>query len=245
MPEAVKVFNESESFISVEKVLTILLETYRQDFSKYAGRADRRCLDEVLISAAKNVGKQTKYVNLARDFSIPTVKNAYYLLLSAKVINKVESCNPSGLPLGSNVSAKIFKTIFLDIGLMNKACELNLKREILDNDLLSIYQGALAEQFVGQEMLASGIKQLYYWSRNAKNSTAEVDYLFSKENLIVPIEVKSGPAGKLKSMHIILNNYPNLKEGVVLSTAKYNSLPEQKLRFVPVYYVNRLLNSRI
>lgn len=245
MPEAVKIFIDTESFIPVEKIHGNLLDTFRQDFSKYAGRADKRCLDEVLISTAKNVSKQTKYVNLASNFSIPTIKNAYNLLLNAKVINKVESCNPSGLPLGSNASTKIFKTIFLDIGLMNKACELNLTRTILDNDLLGIYQGALAEQFVGQEMLSAGIKQLFYWTRNAKNSTAEVDYLVAIENLILPIEVKSGPAGKLKSMHLILKSYPKIKEGVVLSTARYSALPDQKLKFVPIYFVGNLINSRI
>ncbi len=245
MPEAVKVFKETESFIPVNRVHTVLLETYRQDFSKYAGRSNRRCLDEVLISSAKNVGKQTKYVNMAKDFSIPTIKNAYNLLLNAKVINKVESCNPSGLPLGSDVSAKIFKTIFLDIGLMNKVCELSLNIENLENDLLSLYKGALAEQFVGQEMLSAGFKQLFYWNRNAKNSTAEVDYLYSKENSIVPIEVKSGPSGKLKSMHMILKNYTNIKEGIVFSTAKYADLPDQKLKFIPIYYVNRLLNGKL
>lgn len=244
MPEAVKVYLGTGSFIAVESVHKNLMDTYRQDFSKYAGRADKRCLDEVLISSAKNVGKQTKYVNLAKDFSIPTIKNAYNLLLKANIINKVESADPSGLPLGSNVSTKIFKTIFLDIGLMNRVCELNLTPVKLKNDLLSLYRGALAEQFVGQEMLSAGSSQLFYWTRNARNSSAEVDYLFSRENSVIPIEVKSGPSGKLKSMHMILKNYKNIQEGFVLSTAKYSTLPEQKIKFIPLYYTSRIMKEK-
>lgn len=235
MPECVRTFVETESFIEVQKIQNNLLEAFKQDFSKYSGRADKRCLLEVLISIAKNVGKQTKYTSLTDNFSIPTIKNAYDLLQNAKVITHVFNSDPSGLPLGVSNGKKSFKAIFLDIGLMNRATDLNINIEIINMDLLSIYEGALAEQFVGQELLANGNSALYFWTRNSKNSTAEIDYLISQNNKIIPIEVKSGPAGKLKSMHLILQAYNKIENGIVLSTQNYAELKDQKLKFIPIY----------
>lgn len=243
MPEAVKVFLKTESYIDVFDIQKSLLETYIQDFSKYAGRANKQCLEEVLLSTAKNVGKQTLYAKLAEGFSNSTIKNAYNLLESAKVISKVPAVDPSGLPLGATASAKRFKTIFLDIGLMNIACGLQNTTKILNDDLLNIYEGALAEQFVGQEILSANMSSLYYWSRNSRNSSAEVDYVISKKEKVIPIEVKSGHSGRLKSMHQLLGKYDNIENGYVLSLSGYSELPEQKLVFFPIYFAAKLFGS--
>jgi len=88
--------------------------------------------------------------------------------------------------------------------------------------------------------VSSGISEIYYWARNKKSSTAEVDYLIQKEGEILPIEVKSGVSGKLKSLHLLLKNYPNIYAGYVLSERPYAQLPEQKLIFYPLY---RLLST--
>ncbi|MBU0473583.1 MAG: AAA family ATPase [Bacteroidetes bacterium] len=239
MPEAVNTYIKTNSFIDVIKIQKNLLNTYVQDFSKYAGKSDKNCLLEVLFSTAKNVGNQTQYSKLADGFSNQTIKNAYNLLLSAKIISKIQSIDPSGTPLGASAKNKKFKTIFIDIGLMNVACELNQSNELLNYNIMNIYKGALAEQFVGQEFISSNIDSLYYWARESKSSTAEVDYVFSKNGKIFPIEVKSGPSGRLKSMHLLLEKYNNIKLGYVLSTAEYSILAEQKLIFLPIYFANR------
>ncbi len=245
MPEAVKTFTNTKSFIDVFEIQRSLLETYVQDFSKYAGKSNKQCLKEILFSTAKNVGNQTQYSKLAEGFSNSTIKNAYNLLHTANIITKVPSINPSGVPLGATASAKKFKTIFLDIGLMNTACELQYSSNILNEDLMSIYKGALAEQFVGQEILSADISPLYYWSRASKSSSAEVDYVISKKGDIIPIEVKSGASGKLKSMHLLLEKYKNIKKGYVLSLAEYSELPEQKLLFMPIYFAHRLVELQV
>ncbi len=81
---------------------------------------------------------------------------------------------------------------------------------------------SLAEQFIGQELLA-GIQphispQLFYWSREEKNSNAEIDYIFQHKNNIYPIEVKSGKTGTLKSLQLYLikkSNHPNLSDDML------------------------------
>jgi len=105
-------------------------------------------------------------------------------------------------------------------------------------DLAVVYKGALAEQFVGQELLAAGGSEnfkLFYWSRAKKSSSAEVDYLLVKNGKIFPIEVKSGPAGRLKSLHIFLKEYHNVTNGYVMSPVVFEKTNIDKLIFMPVY----------
>lgn len=241
MPESVKAFIDTNSFVDVFKVQKDLLDTFIQDFSKYAGKSNKECLTDVLFYSAKNVGQQTQYSKLASGFSNTTIKNAYQLLESAKIITKIPSVDPSGTPLGGSASAKKFKTIFLDVGLMNSACDLHEKEDFLNTNIMNIYKGALAEQLVGQELLSTNLSPLYYWARASKSSTAEVDYVISQKGNIIPIEVKSGSVGSLKSMHLLLEKYKNIEQGFVLSTAEYSELAEQKLVFFPIYLAYKVL----
>lgn len=236
MPACVKAWCDSMSMSDVFSIQSDLLTTYQQDFAKYAPHTDKRSLDQVLHSVARNIGHPVKFTRLSDEFTGPTNKKATELLSMARIIHKVRSTSPASLPLRVNASEKKFKLLMVDIGLMRALNDLPPNIEYLKNDLLSMYQGALAEQFAGQELVSDGLEYLYYWSREAKNSSAEVDYLLTRDNEIVPLEIKGGAAGKLRSMHQILKEYPGIKKGYVLSTGEYGELPEQKLIFLPLYY---------
>ena len=205
------------------------------NFAKYAPYSDKRCLNAALTNIARSVGKQIKYSHLADSFSSATNKKAFELLTMAQVARKIPSTSAAGLPLGASASERKFKALVLDIGLMQSLCGLNVNEQIFNKDLLSIYNGALAEQFVGQELLACGSENLYYWARDAKSSSAEVDYLIENNGEIIPLEIKSGAAGRLKSLHLLLKSYPDISHGYVLSQRPYSELPEQKLIFMPLY----------
>ena len=107
--------------------------------------------------------------------------------------------------------------------------------EYARGDLLAIFRGAMAEQFVGQEMLVSQQGSLYYWDRQAKSSSAEVDYLAVMSGIIHPVEVKSGATGSLRSLHLFLASYPECGKALVFSDQPYSDLPEQKITFLPLY----------
>jgi predicted AAA+ superfamily ATPase len=235
MPEAVKTFSESKSVNMAIEVQGEICNSLRRDFAKYNPHVEKQCLTEVFNSVAKNVGKQTKYASLAEGYSNPTIKKAYQTLVQAKLVNKINSVNPQGLPL-SIMTSKVFKTSMLDIGIMNYLCGIYKTDEYFNNDLLGIYRGSMAEQFVGQEIAAGQNNELFYWSRQAKSSTAEVDYVISVNDRIIPVEVKSASAGRLRSMHQYLKEFPNCKEGYVFSANNYSELKEQKLVFLPLYF---------
>jgi len=81
----------------------------------------------------------------------------------ARVMKKVQSANPSGLPLGASASSTKFKSIMVDVGLWQHLCGMKTEAEANKPDLLDMYEGAMAEQFVGQEMMVSQESDLYYW----------------------------------------------------------------------------------
>lgn len=235
MPECVKTWRDTTSLRTVAEVQTEILDSYRDDFAKYTPKTDPRCLDAVLLSVAKSVGEQLKYTRLDETHTGPTNRKSFDLLTKARIIHKISACNPSGLPLGATANPQKFKAAFLDIGLMQRLCQVPIDTEIRQTDLLAIYRGKLAEQFVAQEMLATGSGEIFYWSRERRASNAEVDYLLVRNGRIYPVEVKSGAAGALRSLHLMLQTYPGSPAGLVLSSRCYSQLTEQKLIFLPLY----------
>jgi len=239
MPEAVQTYLDTGSMLEAFDVQSEILVSYRQDFAKYALRADKLCLDQVLSSCATKVGEQIMYSQLTGSYSNPTIRKAFELLCMANVLNKIPSVKQPAIPLGSIANNRKFKASLIDIGLMQRL-NLPVDVEIKQEDLLAIYRGKLAEQFVAQELITAQDGELYYWARNAPGSTAEVDYLFEYQGQIYPIEVKSGSGGTLRSMHAILQRYPECPEGLVLYSGPYAKRLEQKLHFIPIYYAGSL-----
>ena len=235
MPESVKVYRDSGSLLDSFAVQTEILESFRDDFAKYKPHMDTDCLNSVFQSVARTVGKQIKYVHLNDGHTGPTNRKAFDLLCKARVLHKIPACSPSGLPLAATAKEKKFKACFLDVGLMHRLCGVAADAALAQDNLLAIYNGQLAEQFVAQEMLTWQESGVYYWAREAKSSSAEVDYLAVREGAIYPVEVKSGTGGRMRSLHLLLKSYPNCPYGVVLYSGCFHELPEQKLTFLPLY----------
>ncbi len=244
MPEAVQAFVDSGSFRESQAVHRELLISFQNDFAKYAPRANHLCLAEVFSSVAKSVGNQIKYSHLAGDFSGPTIKNAFTLLSMAQVITPIPSCSPPVLPLEASSHMKTFKAAFLDIGLMQSMCGFPIDIHDLNENLLSVYRGGVAEQFVAQELrFIQEQGKLYYWQRLEKSSTAEVDFLAVKQGQVIPVEVKSGVSGRLRSLHLFLEQYPHTPEAYIFLDTAYQEPKDDKLVFMPLYYIYAALSN--
>jgi predicted AAA+ superfamily ATPase len=235
MPECVSAYISTGSILNAINIQTDLIATYRQDFSKYAGHADKRCLNSVLSAVAQKTGEQIKYSKLDDSYTNPTIKKAFDLLETARLFSKIRATSPSGLPLGTNASEKKFKTVFLDIGLLSNLYGFSSDKTIDKKTFTSAYKGKMAEQFVGQELRIKNDGKLYYWSREARGSSAETDYLIEKEGKIVPIEVKSGKSGSLKSLHLLLDSFPGIEMAYVFTEDKFGELPEKGIKFLPLF----------
>jgi len=242
MPECIKVYRNTRSLLDAFAVQSEIMNSFRDDFSKYKPHIDVRCLDAVFHAAAHAVGEQIKYTRLNDGHTGPTNRKAFDLLCKARILHKISACSPVGLPLSATAKGKKFKACFLDVGLMQNLCEVAADVALGQENLLAIYHGQLAEQFVAQEMLAWQDSTLYYWARDAKSSSAEVDYLTVCDGKIYPVEVKSGTGGRLKSLHLLLQSYPNCPRGLVLYSGSWAELPEQNLTFLPLYCAGILDN---
>ncbi len=235
MPECINEYVTTKSLKKAAEVQDEICETYRLDFNKYKPKTDINCLNAVFSTIAANVGKQIKYTGLAIDFTIPTIKKAYESLLLARIAKKVKSLSNIGIPLDIYASDKKFKNIFLDIGLMNRVMGIDYNEALSHKNLLAIYRGQLAEQFVGQEFATATNIQLYYWSRDAKNSNAEIDYLMIFDGMIFPVEVKDGPSGKLRSLHLYRETYQP-SWSVVFHAGQTSILEKENIVFLPLYF---------
>lgn len=235
MPECISEYVNTKSLKKAAEVQDEICETYRLDFNKYKPKTDINCLNAVFSRIAANVGQQIKYTGLAIDFTIPTIKKAYESLLLARIARKVKSLSNIGIPLDVYASDKKFKNLFLDIGLMNRVMGIDYNEALNHKNLLAIYRGQLAEQFVGQEFATATNNQLYYWSRDAKNSNAEIDYLMIFEGIIYPVEVKDGPSGKLRSLHLYRETYQP-SWSVVFHAGQAGVLENEKIVFLPIYF---------
>ena len=244
MPECIKTYRDSGSMVQTFRVQSEILNSYRDDFSKYMPRIDALCLDSVFLNVAKSVGEQLKYARLNDGHSGQTNRKAFDLLVKAKLIHKIPACDPSGLPLGATAKPKKFKGSMLDIGLLQRLCQVPVELELKQENLLAMYRGKLAEQFVAQELLAWHSSELFYWARDARGSNAEVDYLAVREGKIYPVEVKSGTGGSLRSLHLMLEKYPHCPRGLVLYSGPYKNLPDQKIEFLPLYSVSGIGDKR-
>jgi len=218
MPESVKVYVENNNLRDVEIVHESIIKSLEFDFAKYGTRSQQEILVKLLRYIPKSIGKKFKYSNAVPEVRSETVKKVLQLLKMSRIVNLVLYTKAFGIALDSGVNEKSFKPLFLDIGLANHILKLRL---INIENLITINEGNLAEQFIGQQLLsltpAYIDNQLYYWAREKRNAEAEIDFVTELKDSILPIEVKAGKTGSLKSLHIYIAE-KNLKIGLRFNT---------------------------
>lgn len=206
MPEAVAAWIASGSPLRVREVHDSLIDTYKADFAKYGLKRDLQDLHILFDKATRSVGKKVKYSALMQDEQSRTVRRLLDLLVGARLFYKIFHSDCQGLPLRAGIDDKVFKLLMLDVGLFNAVRRFEWNG--LDEELITdvAHRGALAEQLVGQELNASDLaradSELVYWLRDKRGSNAEIDYVVAHQGKIIPIEVKSGESGTLKSLFI-------------------------------------------
>lgn len=209
MPESVAAFcGGGGDFEASERVRQGILETFADDFAKYAGRVPVANIRKVFESVPRQLGEKFTWAKVDREVRSAGLSEAFGLLCKARVATKVRRTTGNGVPLGADADEKNFKAVFLDTGLASLACGVRYRDVMGGAELVAGYRGGIAEQFVGQELLggeeAWRPRELFYWARESRTSNAEVDYLGADGGRVYPIEVKSGATGRLRSMHQFL-----------------------------------------
>jgi predicted AAA+ superfamily ATPase len=204
MPEAVQRFTKNNDLNEAFNVHTSIVETYRDDFSKYASQADLLRIHKVFEYVPLAVGHKIKYASIDKNEQARDLGRSIDLLTNAQVIMKVFHTDASGFPIRATIRTRIFKPFFLDCGLMNTMCGVQwISPDELNTDDF-INKGKVSEQFIAQHLPYLGKNNarpvLTYWLREGRSSNAEVDFVLQVGQFIVPIEVKAGKSGTLKSI---------------------------------------------
>lgn len=183
-----------------------LVATYRADFARYSGRMDREILDRVLLFAAGSLGRKFVAARVGEGLKHPQVGRALELLETAGLCSVVRHTSANGLPLGAEGNPRFRKVLLLDVGMVQALLSTPaMKRFPVWSSLAPNLRGALADQLAGQQLrlLGDGLgpgSGLYYWQRQG-GRPGEIDYVAQVGSDIVPIELKSGSAGSMKSLH--------------------------------------------
>jgi predicted AAA+ superfamily ATPase len=215
LPAVVLDWTTTRSINSMNQIKNDLLSTYRDDFSKYQGRIVTERLDEVISAVPRMLGKKFIYSHVNKLVQATTIQQILSLLEKARLCHRIQSSSANGIPLAAEIRARYFKEIFLDVGLTCTRFGLNFNQIQGLHDLTMINSGVLAEQVVGQLLRTiepSYVEPaLYCWHREEVGASAEIDYLIQHNDRIIPIEVKSGSTGSLKSLHLFMG----LKKGTL------------------------------
>jgi len=205
MPAAVSSWSSQNNLEALSQIHFDLLATYRDDFAKYRGRLSAERLEDLLASVPRQLGKKFTYSHANSEVNTPPLKQALSLLNKARVCHQTFATSANGLPLNAEVKDKFFKVILLDCGLASAELGLSLHQLKSIPELALVNSGGIAEQLVGQQLRTLfppfASPSLNYWQRTDPGTNAEVDYVIQHGSEIVPIEVKAGSTGSLKSLH--------------------------------------------
>lgn len=240
MPYVVSLYAQHGNLLVCREAQTALLNSYRSDFGKYATLVQQGYCERVFSKSLSLIATNFRYKDIDPDMDYRGLKQAVQLLFKANVLSPIYRTNASGLPLNATQIDKQYKVLFLDLGLVQAAGNVSPEL-ILQQDIFQLNRGALTEQYVGQHLLTMQhsytLAELFYWKRDAQNSQAEIDYIFPVENELIPIEVKSGATGRLKSMHLYLQE-KKPKLGIKLSTAEFDT--SGPIWSVPLYLLEQV-----
>ena len=239
MPEAVNCWTETKDYQECHQIHRSLIETLTQDFLKYSKKHQIKYIDRLFNEIPRMMGTKFKFSAISGEYRKRELDPALELLQKAGVIHKVYHASGQGLPLGADINFNRFKTVFLDIALAQTVLNIATTSWILNPLEQITNRGGVVEAFVGQELIAgSGIDikpQLYYWHREARSSNAEVDYLIVSNDRIIPVEIKSGKEGSMKSMKIFLKGHQRSPYGIRF----YGGMPNivDNIHSYPLYCV--------
>ncbi len=202
MPAAVKESLKEESLLETQRVHHRILQAYESDFGKYAKHTQHKYLRTIFQKAPTLVSQILKFKRIDEEIRARELKPALELLCHAGLLQRVFATTAAGLPLHAHMKEDRYKLLYLDVGLLQTATKVDATH-FFDSNILQINAGMIAEQFVGQELLACEVPYqntpLLFWERG-DGGQAEVDYVVSVRSDVVPVEVKAGATGSLRSM---------------------------------------------
>jgi len=204
MPEVVKTYLETNSLADLGVVYESIWATYKEDVEKYAqNTTDARVIKHIMNTAHLYLDQRIKFQNFGNsNYKSREVGEAMRNLNDARIIQLIYPSTNTSPPIQSDLK-KSPRLQFLDTGLVNYELKIQANMLALD-DLNTAYKGAVIPHLITQELISLNTLQYKnpnFWVREKAQSSSEVDLIFQANDKIIPIEIKSGKEGKLKSLH--------------------------------------------
>jgi len=244
MPEAVSEYASSGDWEKVRKIQNGLIAAFKSDFSKHINdpRTEpkiRMLWDSISLHLVKE-NKKFVYKNVRSGGRAAEFENAMQWLTDTGLVYKINKVETPKIPLKMHYKEDYFKLYMLDIGLFGAQAEIKPADILADGaDIVDGMNGALAEQFVCQELKAANISPLFYWGR--EGATAEIDFITQGNGEIIPIEVKSAKHTKSQSLKVFMLEHKPA-HAVRTSLKNYGVMQtnfEGSLYSVPLYMISQ------
>ncbi|MCL2072841.1 MAG: AAA family ATPase [Marinilabiliaceae bacterium] len=246
MPEVVSKFVSGGSLLDCQNILDDLTDTFYNDFAKYKQRFPPTRIEEVFSAIITQTGQKFTYSKVDSGANLTQIKEAVDLLKMAGLVYFTTHTSANGLPLSADTNHRYRKLMILDTGIYQRILRLDITKILLDHKIEQINRGAIAEMFVGIELIKAQNNrlpaELYYWQREKEGSAAEIDYIVQKGQSIVPVEVKAGTKGTMQSMFLFLSEKKR-RYGIRCSLENFGEF--QNIKIFPLYAAEMIMNSDI
>jgi predicted AAA+ superfamily ATPase len=212
MPEVVQEYVDDRNILDLPSIYESIWATYREDVVKYAGnRNEERVIKHIMETAPLYLDKRVTYHGFgSSNYKSREVRSCFRALDEAKVIQLIHPSTSVEPPIITDFK-KSPRMQFLDTGILNHALDL-FPHLLSVEDLSTTYKGALLPHIITQELISLQEEQFEkpkFWVRQKKGAQAEVDLLYPYRELVIPIEIKSGKVGKLRSLHQFIERSPH------------------------------------
>lgn len=223
MPEVVSRYVENKDIVSLRTTFESLMVSYVEDSEKYAkNNSMRNILRHCLEAIPSETGHRIKFHGFGKsNYGSREAGEALRIIEKAMLVYLLYPITATGIPVMYDYK-KSPKLQFIDTGLLCYFTGLQ-PNFFTYSDLCSFYQGIIAEHVVRQEIIAQDSysnAKISFWVREKKQANAEVDIILQYKNYVIPVEVKSGATGTLRSLHQFINNSPH-KYAVRLYAGEY------------------------
>ncbi len=240
MPEVIEKWIETKDIEQVEKIQDIIINSYELDFAKHAPLSDAPKLSLIWDYIPKELSKENSkfvYGHVKPGARAKDLEDALRWLISAGMCHKVNKIEKPNIPISAYVDMQSFKIYMSDVGLLRRKAKVDASIILTDNqEIYKEFKGAIAENFVLNELTSLNGDNLYYWT---SGNTAEVDFIWQLKDKIIPFEVKAGNNINSRSLSIYRQKY---KPDISIKTSTKNLDIQEGIINIPLYLLWNIKN---
>ena len=237
MPEVVSTFIETNDFQKIRKVQENILDAYTRDFSKHISSTGKLKIDLLWESIPSQLTQESKkfvYKKIKSGARADEFEEALSWLINCGLVYKINRITKPALPLKAYEDTKAFKLFILDVGLLSALSKLPARTLIEGDKIFTEFNGALAEQYVLQQLKTIEDMEIAYWI--SKSGNAEIDFIIQTDGYVIPVEVKANTNLQAKSLKVYREKF---KPEISIRTSLADFEINNGLYNIPLYMASK------